>query len=65
MTNSVYDNLLKRIDNLEGHGPIKIRYDMGNGTIETVIFEELWLKINPYNGDPTHILRKISLITEQ
>jgi len=61
MTNSVYDNLLKRIDNLEGHGPIKIRYDMGNGTIETVIFEEVWLKINPYNGDPTHILKKVSL----
>ena len=61
MTNSEYENLLKRIDNLEGHGPIKIRYDMGNGTIETVIFEEVWLKINPYNGDPTHILKKVSL----
>ena len=61
MTNSEYENLLKRIDNLEGHGPIKIRYDMGNGTIETVIFEEVWLKINPYNGDPTRILKKVSL----
>ena len=61
MTNSEYENLLKRIDNLEGYGPIKIRYDMGNGTIETVIFEEVWLKINPYNGDPTHILKKVSL----
>ena len=61
MTNSVYDNLLKRIDNLEGHGPIKIRYDMGKGIIETVTFEEVWLKINPYNGDPTHILKKVSL----
>ncbi len=61
MTNSVYDNLLKRIDNLEGHGPIKIRYDMGKGIIETVTFEEVWLKINPYNGDPTHILKNVSL----
>ena len=61
MTNSVYDNLLKRIDNLEGHGPIKISYDMGYGTLETVFFEEVWLKINPYNGDPTHILKKVSL----
>ena len=53
--------MLKRIDNLEGHDPIKVRYDMGNETIEMVIFEEVWLKINPYNGDPTNILKKVSL----
>ncbi|MEE9168086.1 MAG: hypothetical protein V3U24_11595 [Candidatus Neomarinimicrobiota bacterium] len=61
MSNYQYENLLKHIDNLEGHGSIKVRYDMGNGVIETVIFEEVWLKINPYNGDPTHILEKVSL----
>ena len=61
MTNSEYENLLECIDKLEGHGPIKIRYDMGNGIIETITFEEVWLKINPFNGDPTHILKKVSL----
>jgi hypothetical protein len=62
MTNSEYDNLLKHIDKLEGYGSIKIRYDMGNGIIETVTFDEVWLKINPYDGNPTRILRKISLL---
>lgn len=62
MTNSDYDHLVKQIDKLEEYGPIKIRYDMGNGVIESVTFEEVWLKINPYNGDPTHILKKINLL---
>ncbi len=61
MTNAEYENLIKHIDKLEGHGPIKVSYDMGDGIIETVTFEEVWLKINPYNGDPTHILKKVSL----
>ncbi|MBN4081071.1 hypothetical protein JYT44_01770 [Caldithrix abyssi] len=61
MTNSDYSNLLKQIDKLKGHGPIKVGYDMGNENIETIIFEEVWLKINPYNGDPTRVLSKVSL----
>ena len=62
MTNSEYDNLLNHIDKLEGYGPIKISYDMGNEIIESITFEEIWLKINPYNGDPAHLLRKINLL---
>ena len=65
MTNAEYENLIKHIDKLEGHGPIKVSYDMGDGIIETVTFEEVWLKINPYNGEPTRILRKINLLKNE
>ena len=62
MTNSEYGKLLRQIGKLEGYGPINIRYDMGNGIIETVTFEEVWLKINPYDGNPIRVLMKISLL---
>ncbi|MCK4543513.1 MAG: hypothetical protein KAU17_14880 [Spirochaetales bacterium] len=61
MTNPQYIKLLEKIENLKGSGIVKVRYDMGNGLVESVAFEEIWLKINPYNGDPTHILKKVTL----
>ncbi len=61
MTNMEYKKLMGNIENLKGSGIIKIRYDMGNGIVETVLFEEIWIKINPYNNDQTHILKKVSL----
>ena len=62
LSNTHYQVLLKRIQGHKGSGVIKIGYDMGNDRVETVTFEDIWLKINPYNGEPTHILKKCSLI---
>ena len=61
MTNLQYEILMEKIDSLKGSGIIKLRYDMGNGIVESVIFMEIWIKINPYNNDPTHILKKVIL----
>jgi len=61
MTNLQYEKLVKHIEQLKGSGIVKVRYDMGNNMIEPVFFEEIWLKINPYNNKPTHILKKVFL----
>ena len=61
MTNSEYEKLMNKIQKLKGSGIIKLKYDMGNGILESVVFEEIWIKINPYNGEPTNILKKIVL----
>ncbi|MCF6334252.1 MAG: hypothetical protein L3J12_00740 [Spirochaetales bacterium] len=61
MTNPEYTYLMESIGNLKRSGIVKLRYDMGNGIVESVLFEEIWIKINPYNGEPTHILKKIVL----
>ena len=61
MTNLQYEKLMNNIESLKGSGIIKIRYDMGDGIVETVLFEEIWIKINPYNNEPTHILKKVAL----
>ena len=59
---SEYKELLEKIEKLEGTGVVRVRYDMGGGEIETVTFEEVWLKINPYNKEPTRILKKVKLV---
>ena len=61
MTNPEYANLMENIGNLKGSGIVELRYDMGNGIVESVLFEEIWIKINPYNNDQTHILIKVVL----
>lgn len=59
---SEYEELLEKIEKLKGTGAVSVRYDMGDGELETVIFEEVWLKINPYNKEPTRILKKVKLV---
>ena len=61
MTNKVYEKLMENIGNLKGSGIVKLRYDMGNGIVESVLFEEIWIKINPYNNEQTRILKKVAL----
>lgn len=61
MTNLQYEKLMNSIGNLKGSGIVKLKYDMGNESVESVLFEEIWIKLNPYNGDPTHILKKVFL----
>lgn len=61
MINLQYEKLMKEIKRLKGSGIVKVRYDMGNNVVETVVFEQIWIKINPYNDEPTHILQKIIL----
>ncbi len=61
MTNIQYEKLMRNIGNLKGSGIVKLRYDMGNGIVESVLFKEIWIKINPYNNEPTHILKKVAL----
>lgn len=61
MTNLQYEKLMGNIENLKNSEVIKIRYDMGNGIVERVLFEEMWIKINPYNNEPTNILKKVDL----
>ena len=58
MTNIQYEKLMRNIENLKGSGIVKLRYDMGNGIEESVLFKEIWIKINPDNNEPTHILKK-------
>ena len=61
MTNTEYRKLMENIQNLTGSGIIKLRYDMGSGIVESVLFEEIWIKINPYNNEQTRILKKVVL----
>lgn len=61
LTNQQYEKLMKKIDSFKGSGIVKLGYDMRNGIVEAVFFEEIWVKINPYNNDPTHILKKVIL----
>lgn len=61
MTNTEYTYLMENIGNLKGSGIVKLRYDMGNGVVESVLFEEIWIKINPYNNEQTRILKKVVL----
>ena len=61
MINLQYEKLMKEIERLKGSGIVKVRYDMGDNVVETVVFEQIWIKINPYNDEPTHILQKIIL----
>ena len=61
MTNLQYEKLMEKIEKSKGSGIVKLRYDMGNNIIETVFFKEIWVKINPYNNEPTHILKKVNL----
>lgn len=61
MTNPIYEKLMDNIENLKGSGIVKIRYDMGNGIVESVLFEEIWIKINPYNYGQTRILKMVTL----
>ena len=61
MTNLQYQILMMAIERLNGSGIIKLRYDMGNGMVESVLFKEIWIKLNPYNNATTHILKKITL----
>lgn len=61
MTNPEYEKLMENIENLKGSGVVKLRYDMGNGIIESVAFMEIWIKINPYNNEQTRILKKVVL----
>lgn len=61
MTNTEYTYLMENIGNLKKSGIVKLRYDMGNGTVESVLFEEIWIKINPYNNEQTRILKKVVL----
>jgi len=61
MINLQYEKLMKEIERLKGRGIVKVRYDMENNVVETVVFEQIWIKINPYNEEPTHILQKIIL----
>jgi hypothetical protein len=61
MTNPEYEKLMENIENLKGSGVVKLRYDMGNGIVESVHFEEIWIKINPYNNEQTRILKKVVL----
>ncbi|RKX83630.1 MAG: hypothetical protein DRP58_08440 [Spirochaetes bacterium] len=61
MTNTEYAYLMQNIGNLKESGIVKLRYDMGNGVVESVLFEEIWIKINPYNNEQTRILKKVVL----
>jgi len=61
MTNTEYTYLLENIGNLKESGIVKLKYNMGNGIVEKVLFEEIWIKINPYNNEQTRILKKVVL----
>jgi len=61
MSNAQYIYLIRRIEKLRGSGGVSIRYDMGDSKIERVSFDDVWLKINPFDKKPTRILYKVAL----
>jgi len=61
MSNVQYSRLLEGIEKLRESAEVSVLYDMGESKSERVFFNEVWLKINPYNKEPTRILYKVTL----
>ena len=61
MTDGEYQSLVARLRMLRATGAIQVRYDMGDGRIETIHFDDVWLKLNPFDGTPARILLAIEL----